>query len=725
MAHSHRPTTKHKHKSFKSGHASSRTLKDAAKGRLAADHRPASSAQRHHTKADRRNLARQIQHNKQQQLKRQHNVFGDGRGKLARLCGIVCASPDADPVAFVRAVRAHIDPELDAMAEDSFDVHVPNFRQRLQFGLPASSALRDQLDLVNACDFLIVLANAQDLLVDSPLAVRRLRALQAQGAPTPVLVLQDVPSKDARKVWEADVGRFFPNVTCYEATEVATLVRTLCTTLPDCPNWRAERGYVVVEGRSIEHGNMVVEGTVRGTELDVRRRIYIDGCGDFAISHITSADGEVLATNDADEEIEDAVEEDAWMEEELTTTERDRRGVRLDDHYYVSEDEEEVPVQRRLPKGTSAYQAAWITADTEAADDEEESGLEDEELEDAESVADGATSYAPTETDGMEHVELSAEENERQLAEYRARITEDQQFPDEVDYDPRIPARERFAKYRGLKDFHSSRWDADELEPNTPAWWRSILRFEHYGSTRNRLLKERAETPVAVGRRVRIHLRAVPESALALPCLAIWQLNPLEHKRAVVNLSIQLEPDVEPIASKEELVVQVGNRRFLANPIYSQHVASTRNNLVRYERFCQSGRRSMATFAGPCIVDRSGLPVLYFRRTDDGALRLVATGSFVNCNHARLTIKRSLLTGEPFKVHKRVVTVRFMFHSREDVLFFKPLRLRSKDGRSGFIREPLGTHGYMKTTWDGPLKGQDTITMPLYKRVYPRPATYA
>ena len=66
--------------------------------------------------------------------------------------------------------------------------------------------------------------------------------------------------------------------------------------------------------------------------------------------------------------------------------------------------------------------------------------------------------------------------------------------------------------------------------------------------------------------------------------------------------------------------------------------------------------------------------------------------------------------------------MRYMFFNAEDVNWFKALQLWTKRGRSGFIKESLGTHGYFKATFDGKLNPQDAIGISLYKRVFPRPS---
>lgn len=89
---------------------------------------------------------------------------------------------------------------------------------------------------------------------------------------------------------------------------------------------------------------------------------------------------------------------------------------------------------------------------------------------------------------------------------------------------------------------------------------------------------------------------------------------------------------------------------------------------------------------------------------------------------SRVIAKRVILTGHPYHIHKKIVTIRYMFFNREDVEWFKALPLWTRRGRSGYIKEALGTHGYFKATFDARINPQDSIGVSLYKRVWPRNA---
>ena len=95
-------------------------------------------------------------------------------------------------------------------------------------------------------------------------------------------------------------------------------------------------------------------------------------------------------------------------------------------------------------------------------------------------------------------------------------------------------------------------------------------------------------------------------------------------------------------------------------------------------------------------------------------------GTFKDTDTTRVVAKRIVLSGHPFKVHRKTATVRYMFFSSEDVNYFRAIQLWTKRGRSGLIKETLGTHGYFKATFDGKVNPMDSVALSLYKRMWPR-----
>lgn len=138
----------------------------------------------------------------------------------------------------------------------------------------------------------------------------------------------------------------------------------------------------------------------------------------------------------------------------------------------------------------------------------------------------------------------------------------------------------------------------------------------------------------------------------------------------------------------------------------------------KFERFLLPGQVAVASVYAP--IQYPPIPLLLIRKDGaTGGLSLVATGSLLSVDPNRIVCKKIVLSGHPYHISRRTVVVRYMFFNREDIVWFKPVELHTKLGRRGHIREPLGTHGHMKCTFNGPVKSHDTVCMNLYKRVFP------
>ena len=115
-----------------------------------------------------------------------------------------------------------------------------------------------------------------------------------------------------------------------------------------------------------------------------------------------------------------------------------------------------------------------------------------------------------------------------------------------------------------------------------------------------------------------------------------------------------------------------------------------------------------------------------FRKRGANELDLISSGALNSLDPKRILLKRILLTGYPLKINRRRAVIRFMFFNPTDVKYFKPVDLFTRKGLRGNIIKAIGTHGVMKCSFNDGIQHDDTVCLPLYKRVYPPwiPATW-
>ncbi|KAH8899504.1 DUF663-domain-containing protein [Thozetella sp. PMI_491] len=786
--HSHRATTKTSHKGFKSRKATKGALRAAAKGKV-----PTEKGQRktpHQqvmSKLDRRNQAKQRQLEKHREHQREASVFS-GKDGAPRNVAVIPLCADGDATAAIQSLNLSVDIEAE-VTESPFRVPVDRFKQKIQY-LPLKRELTACLDAARVADFVVLVLSAEEEVDD--LGELILRSVESQGLSTLFTVVQGLnkiePAKQRLSVLaslKSYITHFHPEqeklYSLDNRQECSNLMRSLCSTTPKGIRWRDERSWMLVEevkfGAS-ETEPTILTGVVRGKGLKADRLIQVGDWGSFQIEKITAAplpsknkkEGEMNidetapevvleAPGDDRDDILDLAPEELVMEDDnepvdasTAVSASTRKGVLLDDHHYFSDEEaEQAKKPRRLPKGTSNYQAAWYLDDVEGSDsgsdlddDFEMKDIEDETAQ-PEDGLEGYAGEAQTEAGPSEYpqsemfIEPDADEDAQQLEAYRAKkrdeAEDDKEFPDEIELHPNVLARERLIRYRGLKSLRTSEWQEEEDRPYEPEDWRRLLQIPDYQASRVRSAREALVGGVVPGTRVHIHIKGVSPSSQAQykPSSPVTVVSLLRHeqKRTALNFLINLSSDYSgSIKAKEELIMQCGPRRFIINPLFSQG-GNTPNDVHKYCRYLHPGQSAVATFMGP--VTWGAVPTLFFKRTvprsgggdEDEAeatvpLTLVATGTALPPSTSRVIAKRLILTGHPYHIHKKVVTIRYMFFNREDVEWFKALPLWTKRGRTGYVKEALGTHGYLKATFDGRINPQDSIGVSLYKRVWPR-----
>ncbi|XP_041458939.1 pre-rRNA-processing protein TSR1 homolog [Lytechinus variegatus] len=777
---SHRPgPLKQQNKGHKTGrHRSKGKIDVELKGRVSAKV-ISKKWKRELSKAGRRNKALQLRKKKREDLLNQKRI-----GTQEAPPNLVMVLPlhgtiDVDRI--LGCLRAADSDAVEYPSNNSNLLHIclPRFKRRFTIVVPSTN-LSAILDTAKAADSLLCLVDPNECWDE--FGDLCLSCLFAQALPSVTFAAQgmsDVPIKkrhEAKKTLQKQIERRFPNGKLYTVDteqESILLLRHLAEQKLNTIKWRDLRPHILADDVTFEpnnnengKGTLKVTGFLRGSCLSVNGLIHLPGFGDFQMNRIEApSDPCPLNPRNIRRNVKKTEDGMAIDDDENETMEEGSKLLEVvDPHSQESLQSEAVPdpmegeqtwpteeelaeaeaalreekeerIVKRVPKGTSEYQATWIIeseGEDEEEDDDEESDEDEEyvdamlpEAEDVESIPE-----EPSEADDMEFETVSIsggskenydvhfdEEEEKKLLEKYREERSHAMFPDEIDTPMHMSARTRFARYRGLKSFRTSPWDPKE---NLPLDYARIFQFESFDRTKKRVLSTRNEGIAEVGNYITIHIADVPRSAYddydpSHP-LVVFGLLQHEQKMSVLHFTLKRHPDFnEPIKSKERLVFQVGYRRFSACPIFSQH---TSGNKHKYERFFPKDSVTVASVFAPITFPPA--TVLAFKELPDGSHQLVATGTMLGVNPDRIVVKRVVLSGHPFKIINRQAVVRYMFFTREDILWFKPVELRTKWGRRGHIKEPLGTHGHMKCIFDGKMKSQDCIMMNLYKRMYPK-----
>ncbi|KAK3157868.1 hypothetical protein QOZ80_2AG0129360 [Eleusine coracana subsp. coracana] len=476
---------------------------------------------------------------------------------------------------------------------------------------------------------------------------------------------------------------------------------------------------------------LLVSGYLRVHNLSVNQLVHVSGAGDFQLGQIDVLKDPcpvserkisyIMETEDSGDQIVNTFVADPSNQEPLLV-ENVPDPIAGEQTWPTEEEMKEADisnkqrklVKRKLPPGTSEYQAAWIV-DTDDEDD-------------IDAVSHFTAKFdEETGTEMADDENLTREQIETEIKKIKEANADDEEFPDEVETPLDVPAKKWFAKYRGLKSFRTSSWDPKE---SLPPEYARIFAFDNFTRTQKHILAKVSELDrdtkdcAQVGSYVRLHVKNVPTDVASKLChparripLAVSGLLQHESKMSVLHFSIKKHDSYEdPIKSKEPLLFNVGFRQFSARPLFSSDNINC--NKHKMERFLHHGRFSVASVYAPICFPM--LPLIVMKNRDGEQPAIAAVGSLKCVDPDRIILKKIVLTGYPQRVSKLKAMVRYMFHNPDDVRWFKPVELWTKHGQRGRIKETVGTHGAMKCVFNSSIQQHDTVCMSLFKRAYPK-----
>ena len=494
-------------------------------------------------------------------------------------------------------------------------------------------------------------------------------ALKTQGMPKVLGVIQDLDEvnpkkqKEVKKLFTRYFESEFPEskLIVGEDEQLARVVCNLAETLEEHP-WRSNRSYLFSLNTQVNsQGELEVEGFLKGSgELNPNQLVHVTGFGDYQMLGI-----ECMGS---------------WVE---------------------STEPESLEAENE--PGPFAAEQTWPT---------------EEELAEAfsklEVIPNDYETFYPEQDEEDDQIDLNETQQTIDLEERRP---EDMDFPDEVDTPTQQKARERFQRYRGLASFRTSFWDPYE---NLPVDYSKLYEFKEPNHVVKKWSSEQCSKNSLTKQNsyVKLRIKNFPVQALSsykstLP-LVVSSVLPQERKLSVLHYKLERWGDVEsPVSSKQPLFFNCGFRRFQAKPIYSEDAINS-DKFKYLKEFKDQGNVIASVYQTVMFPPAN---VLVYN--DPSFSHLVATGSLNSFDPKRIIVKRILLTGYPLKIHKRKAVVRYMFFNPEDIKYFKPIELFTKNGLRGHILDSIGTHGHMKCVFSDFMKHGDIVCMPLYKRVFP------
>ncbi|KAI5189488.1 pre-rRNA-processing protein TSR1 [Nematocida minor] len=329
--------------------------------------------------------------------------------------------------------------------------------------------------------------------------------------------------------------------------------------------------------------------------------------------------------------------------------------------------------------------------------------LEESEEEGSEEAQGSSDNYQDVED--MEYEDLSSEIESEDLVGYEAL--------------ERTKKREELNnKYKGFKGFktinlgmHKQAQDNASIKvfrsQNLPEYY-SNLSFVGSERARKKILAKKSpvpvHTPIEVVFEVEEGYQELFNNAVESGCLSIHGLFDYEGLPTICTLSFN---------TKETISMYNKDLSFDYGFFYTTPQTVVLGNGSEIVKCKTEGTSGTACFIGPLVL------------TDDKIFVYRDTGYVGTATQALrkdpIIIRTVVFRGIPAKIHKRSCIVAKMFHTREEVKYFKDIKLYSSKKKEGHIKKPLGEKGLMKCYFFPPVKHGEKIYMELARRVFINP----
>ncbi|EPR79723.1 Tsr1 protein [Spraguea lophii 42_110] len=307
---------------------------------------------------------------------------------------------------------------------------------------------------------------------------------------------------------------------------------------------------------------------------------------------------------------------------------------------------------------------------------------------------------------GIEGIEYAQEiieneeidEEECSSGEYEEDTDDDEsEENNQNNYDGECNLIEKYKNYRGIKNIGTCDYKTDDY----PEYYKDITFFQESESVERKL---KATKPVFSNKIVQIKFRKLFKGSINAKSYVFCNLFLLEDKLTLLNVPFVSTEESIP----DEIIIDLGCRIFKVKPL----ITNDSNDKVFIEN---KEYGNMFSFIIPFTLDQKSS--CFFK--EDFSVRNII-GKIHNGYYGdRIILDRIKLIGYPIKFYKRECKIKNMFNTRDEVLYFRKMALKSKTGINGRITKPVGLSGIFKAYFERPVKNGEPIYTFLYKRIYP------
>ncbi|OAF68154.1 20S rRNA accumulation protein 1 [Intoshia linei] len=528
-----------------------------------------------------------------------------------------------------------------------------------------------------------------------------------------------------------------------------------------------DRGFLFIEHYEILHDSIKVCGFVKGNTIDANSLMYIPNVGTFQINKIES-----IVNSEKTKSLFDKLENHvasipSLIQQSLPNHEYSR--IEIEDDQDESEMKkiknfENRHKQLNIPKGSNEYQASWFEYENENSD-----GIESDDSQYSNQAFSPFSLYRACTTllmvAGVAHkinknimclqlVDLElvfifkwfflnviitdnvkynikptvdnvtkkcTQLHETGELSFSDIVSEYRNFPDQVQVPRNMPAYKRFIKYKAWNNKEKDSWKREE---GVPSNFTELYHFTDISRARKRLFSSQtrgAQNGWYVIITLNLHKEIDRNDFISKmkKSIVIYSLLEYENKMSIVNFDLKMHESCSvDLKSKDEFLFLAGVKRFVCRPIFSEN-GDTSKHAFKYQKFAPIKKSFVATTYCPVMFSSGPMPIIVFKIVK-GICELVAIGTQLSVDPHRICLKKATLTGHPYKINRKHAVIRRMFFNRDDIEWFKHVELTSRLGRKGMIREPIGTHGHMKCTFDEQLASNDVVYLNIYKRQFPK-----